>query len=102
MNVGALFSQPFMLLATSNFSCASACPNAFTPDCSPVHVFVRISESSLLLSFVRATKYFVSLPVNAILFYLLKLCVLDAIILRFYFFNLRFQYVDQIIMHRCV
>src|SRR5699024_5254678 len=38
-----------------------------TPDGSPVNVFVRISESSLLLSFVRATKYFVSLPVNAII-----------------------------------
>src|SRR5699024_2599745 len=48
-------------------SCASACPNSFTPDGSPVNVFVRISESSLLLSFVRATKYFVSLPVNAII-----------------------------------
>src|SRR5699024_159721 len=67
MNVGALFSQSFMLLATSNVSCASACPNSFTPDGSPVNVFVRISESSLLLSFVRATKYFVSLPVNAII-----------------------------------
>src|SRR5699024_761197 len=102
MNVGALFSQSFMLLATSNVSCASACPNSFTPDGSPVNVFVRISESSLLLSFVRATKYFVSLPVNAILFNLLKLCVLDAIVLRFCFFNLYFQYVNQVIMHRCI
>src|SRR5699024_6271352 len=67
MNVVALFSQSFMLLATSNVSCASACPNSFTPDGSPVNVFVRISEYSLLLSFVRATKYFVSLPVNAII-----------------------------------
>src|SRR5699024_5354206 len=56
-----------MLFAVSNVSCASACPNSFTPDGSPVNVFVRISESSLLLSFVRATKYFVSLPVNAII-----------------------------------
>src|SRR5699024_8385314 len=67
MNGGSLFSQSFMLLATSNVSCASACPNSFTPPGNPVNVFVLTSESSLLLSFVRATKYFVSLPINAMI-----------------------------------
>src|SRR5699024_3253177 len=67
MNGGAAFSHCAVLFAVSNASSASACPNSFTPDGNPVNVFVRISESSLLLSFVRATKYFVSLPVNAII-----------------------------------
>src|SRR5699024_11826366 len=54
-------------VAVTNSSESTSCPNSYTPDGRPVYVFVLISESSLLLSFVRATKYFVSLPVNAII-----------------------------------